>query len=203
MSAAPAPIITSYEIVGGTHGYFDGSEVTADNSVDLTGTAEADSTITIYDGTTEIGTAATNGAGDWSYVTPPLPDGSNDLTATATNSSGTSPASSVSDVLINSDVTITSNSDGYSDSTWDYATDNGVYNVGSMVNGTNFTVSLTLDPATFPNGVDFSWSFPTVGYWDWDVKAMPNVKYYNHNAAGNEVFTQVASFTNLTANYAV
>ena len=106
------------------------------------------------------------------------------------------------DVPINSDVTITSNTDGYADSTWQYLADNGVYNVGSMVNGTNFAVSLTLDPATFPNGVNFSWSFPVRSYWDWDVYAMPNIKYFLQDASGNNTFTQVASL-NLNANYSV
>ena len=169
----------------------------------LSGTAEAGSTITVFDGTTEIGTAVTNSAGAWSYVTGPLPDGSNNLTATATDLSGTSPASSVLDVSVNSDVTITSNTDGYTNSTWQYIADNGAYNIGNMVNGTNFAVSLTLDPATFPNGVDFSWSFPVQSYWNWVVQAMPNVKYNAHDASGNQTFTQLANFTNLTANYAV
>ena len=208
MPTTPVPLITSYSIGSGTSGINYNSatgvfyDVTSDNSATLTGTAEAGSTITIFDGTTEIGTAVTNSAGDWSYVTGPLPDGSNNLTATATLS-GTSSASSVLDVSINSDVTITSNTDGYSNSTWQYIADNGVYNVGNMVNGTNFTVSLTLDPATFPNGVNFSWSFPVQSYWNWDVQAMPNVKYFAHDASGNPTFTQLANFTNLTANYAV
>ena len=204
-----APLITSYSIGSGTSGINYNSatgvfyDVTSDNSVKLSGTAEAGSTITVFDGTTEIGTAVTNSAGAWSYVTGPLPDGSNNLTATATDLSGTSPASSVLDVSVNSDVTITSNTDGYTNSTWQYIADNGVYNVGNMVNGTNFTVSLTLDPATFPNGVEFSWSFPVQSYWNWDVQAMPNVKYFAHDASGNQTFTQLANFTNLTANYAI
>ena len=108
----------------------------------------------------------------------------------------------VYDITSDSDVTITSNTDGYTNTTWQYIADNGVYNVGNMVNGKNFTVSLTLDPATFPNGVNFSWSFPVQSYWNWVVQAMPNVKYFLHDASGNPTFTQLANL-NLTANYTV
>src|SRR6516162_190084 len=105
--STPTPIITSYSIGSGTSGIMDAQSsslysLISDNSVTLSGTAEPGSTVTVYDGTTEVGTAVANSAGDWSYVTGPLPDGSNSLTATATDASGTSPASSVSNVSINS-----------------------------------------------------------------------------------------------------
>jgi Bacterial Ig-like domain/Carbohydrate binding domain len=63
--------------------------------VTLNGTAAANSTITVFDNTTKLGTAATNSAGAWTYATAALASGSQSFTATATDAAGNvSPASS-------------------------------------------------------------------------------------------------------------
>jgi Ca2+-binding RTX toxin-like protein len=54
----------------------------------LTGSAEAGSTITVYDGTTKLGTAAANASGAFSFTLGALSDGSHSLTATATDAAG-------------------------------------------------------------------------------------------------------------------
>jgi hypothetical protein len=55
----------------------------------ITGTATAGSTVTLYDGSTVIGTAAADATtGAWSITTTTLPVGGHSLTATATNSGG-------------------------------------------------------------------------------------------------------------------
>ena len=55
----------------------------------LTGTAEAGSTVTIYDGSTQLpGTALADGTGHWSYTLGQLADGSHSFTATATDAAG-------------------------------------------------------------------------------------------------------------------
>ncbi len=71
-----------------------GDHITNDNTVTLTGKAAANSTIKVFDGTTQIGTATTNSSGAWSYTTAALKDGSHSLTAKATNASGTTSAAS-------------------------------------------------------------------------------------------------------------
>ena len=64
--------------------------------VTLTGTAEANSTVKVFDGTTLLGSATANGSGAWSYTTSPLSNGAHSFTATATDAAGnTSPASQV------------------------------------------------------------------------------------------------------------
>ncbi len=75
-------------------GYIDLTHDTATQS--LTGTAEVGSVVTIYDGTTRLGTANANAVtGVWSYGLGKLSDGSHSLTATATDTAGnTGPASS-------------------------------------------------------------------------------------------------------------
>ena len=86
-----APKIISFSNDSGTAG--DG--VTNDNTVTLTGTAAAGSTVRVYDGATQIGTTTANSSGAWSYTTAALSNGNHPLAATATTSAGgMSPASS-------------------------------------------------------------------------------------------------------------
>ena len=97
-TAAPAtPSIASFSTDSGTVG--DG--ITNDNTLTLTGTAEANSTVKVYDGATLLGTATANGSGAWSYTTAALANGAHSLTATATDAAGnTSAASSALSVTV-------------------------------------------------------------------------------------------------------
>jgi parallel beta-helix repeat protein len=58
------------------------------NVVKLNGTAEANSTITVFDNSTRLGTATTNGSGAWTFTTGALATGSQSFTATATDAAG-------------------------------------------------------------------------------------------------------------------
>jgi hypothetical protein len=96
-SAPSAPTIVSYSQDSGIVG----DHITSDNTLTLTGTAVANSTVTVFDGTTKIGTATANSSGAWNYTTAALSDGSHSLTATDTDSSAhTSSASSALSVTI-------------------------------------------------------------------------------------------------------
>src|SRR5262249_9097255 len=59
-----------------------------DNTLTLTGAAEANSTVKVYDGTTLLGSVTANSSGAWSYTTAVLADGAHSLTATATDAAG-------------------------------------------------------------------------------------------------------------------
>ena len=84
-TAAPvAPTITSFTPDSGTIG--DG--ITNSSTLTLAGSAEANSTVKIYDGATLLGSATTNGAGAWSYATASLGNGAHNFTATATDAAG-------------------------------------------------------------------------------------------------------------------
>ena len=83
-TAPGAPVISGYGIDSGTVG--DG--LTNDNTPTLSGTAEANSTVTVYDGSTALGTTSADGSGNWSYTTGTLSDGSHSLTAKATDAAG-------------------------------------------------------------------------------------------------------------------
>ncbi len=85
-----APAIASFSTDSGTVG--DG--ITNDNTLTLTGTAEANSTVKVYDGATLLGTATANGSGAWSFTTAALANGAHSLTATATDAAGNTSAAS-------------------------------------------------------------------------------------------------------------
>ena len=90
-TAAPiAPTIASFSNDSGVVG--DG--ITNDNTLTLTGTAEANATVKVYDGATLLGTATANGTGAWSYTTGTLNNGAHSLTATATDAAGNTGAAS-------------------------------------------------------------------------------------------------------------
>ena len=83
-TAPVAPIIASFSTDSGVVG--DG--ITNDNTLTLTGTAEANSTVKVYDGATLLGSATANGTGAWTYTTAALSNGAHSLTATATDAAG-------------------------------------------------------------------------------------------------------------------
>src|SRR5450631_2912981 len=95
--APVAPSITSFSTDSGVVG--DG--ITNDSTLTLTGSAEANSTVKVYDGATLLGSATANGSGAWTYTTAALSNGGHSLTATATDAAGnTGVASSAMAVTI-------------------------------------------------------------------------------------------------------
>src|SRR6185369_16745980 len=94
-----APTIASFSSDSGTVG----DNITNDNTLTLTGTAEANATVKVYDGATLLGSAIANGSGAWTYTSAALANGLHSLTATATDVAGnTGVASSALNVTIDS-----------------------------------------------------------------------------------------------------
>jgi hypothetical protein len=89
-TAAPsAPTITSItDDVSPATGTISSGGSSNDTTPTLAGTAEANSTVTIFDGTTQLGTTAANGSGAWSFTTAALSQGNHSFTATATDKAG-------------------------------------------------------------------------------------------------------------------
>ena len=82
-------------------GASDSDNVTNVNTALLAGTAEADATVTLFDGAAVVGTAFANKLGVWSATTAVLADGVHAITATATDLAGnTGPASAALSVTI-------------------------------------------------------------------------------------------------------
>jgi hypothetical protein len=84
-TAPTKPIITG---IGPDNGVSNTDKITNANVLTLTGTAEANSLITIYDNGVMIGTATTGANGAWTFTTTALANGSNRFSANATDSAG-------------------------------------------------------------------------------------------------------------------
>ena len=69
-----------------------GDGITNDNTLTLTGTAEANATVKVYDGATLLGSATANGTGAWSFTTAALANGAHSLSATASDLAGNTSA---------------------------------------------------------------------------------------------------------------
>ena len=86
-----------------------GDGITSSTSLSITGTAEANSTVTVFDSTVLLGVVSTDGSGAWVFEVSGLDDGStHSYTATATDLAGnTSEASGSFVVLIDATAPIT------------------------------------------------------------------------------------------------
>lgn len=99
--AVQVPTIDDFSADSGTRG--DG--MTDANVVTLWGKAGANTTVTIFDGRTPLGTATTNASGSWTFTTPKLSDSTHSLTATASDGSGTSSSSAAMSIKVTPSVT--------------------------------------------------------------------------------------------------
>jgi hypothetical protein len=96
--APTAPQITAFTPDTGTVG----DKATDATSLTLAGTAEAGSTVKVFEGTTVVGTAKAGANGAWSVTTAELASGTHSFTAKATDAAGnTSSASSLLSVKVN------------------------------------------------------------------------------------------------------
>src|SRR5207342_340583 len=82
--APVAPSIVTFSTDSGVVG----DHITNDNTLTLTGTAEANSVVKVYDGATLLNSVTADGSGAWSYTTTALSNGAHSLTATATDAAG-------------------------------------------------------------------------------------------------------------------
>jgi hypothetical protein len=81
---------------------------------------------------------------------------------------------------------------------------NSVWNTGSLVNGTDFTQSISMDSANSPDNTTISWDWPDTPA-TWNVYSMPGVFYgtYDGFAAPANTVTpmQVDDINTLTLNH--
>jgi hypothetical protein len=92
--APAAPTIGDYSQAGSAIG-----STTTLNDIVLKGTAEANSTINIFDGGKQIGTATTSSSGSWSFDTGHLANGSHSFTSKAVDAAGNSSVDSAVDAV--------------------------------------------------------------------------------------------------------
>ena len=154
IAAAPAvPTISSFSTDSGVVG----DHITNDNTLTLNGTADANSTVKVYDGATLLGSATANSSGTWKHTTAALADGGHSLSATDTDAAGNTSAASTA-LVVTVDTCCAGNSDvqrGIGTGTFAYLV--GTAEAGSTVsilNGANGTLVGTAVAAA--NG---AWSF--------------------------------------------
>ena len=100
--APVAPVIASFSADSGAVG----DHITNDNTLTLSGTAPANSTLKVFDGATQIGTTTASASGAWSYNTATLADGSHSFSISAT-SSGTTTASAAYTITVDTKAPLT------------------------------------------------------------------------------------------------
>ena len=133
-TAPVAPTVTSFSTDSGVVG----DNITSDNTLTLTGTAEANSTVKVYDGATLLGSAVASGSGAWSYTTAALTNGTHSLTATATDAAGnTGVASSALAVTIDTTAPV-------APTVASFSTDSGVVGDG-LTNDNTLTLTGTAE----------------------------------------------------------
>jgi hypothetical protein len=93
LSAPAAPVVLGLTPATDT-GSSDHDGVTDRAAPTIVGTAEANSTVSVFDGTTLLGTTTTDGAGGWSFDSPTLALGAHQLHAKATDAAGNASADS-------------------------------------------------------------------------------------------------------------
>ncbi len=148
---APPVIATVTDNVGTITGTVPAGGVTDDAVLVLSGTAEPNSTLNLYDGVTLIGTVTADGAGNWTFTTAALPQATHAFTATATDGAGNTSASSAA-YAVTVDTTApaaptvaplaTSDPTPTITGTWDNASGNTFESV--VVNGVTYTVGADL-----------------------------------------------------------
>ena len=89
-----APVIAGFADDTGT---VNGS--TSDNTPTLTGTAEADATVRVYDGGSYLGETAADGDGNWSFTTGALSDGYHYFTARQLDEAGNQGGNSAAEIV--------------------------------------------------------------------------------------------------------
>jgi VCBS repeat-containing protein len=91
-SAASSPLSVTVDTAAPAAPALISDSVVNTNHVLLSGTAEANSSITVYDGATAVGATTTGTDGNWSVTTAALPSGAQALTAKATDAAGNTSA---------------------------------------------------------------------------------------------------------------
>lgn len=165
----------------------------------MTGTAPPDTIITVYDGTTLLGTATLDGNGGWSFTpTTPLTNGTHSLTVVATDSAGNATASPPFSLVVDTvapatpdspDVTV--NPDGLPTGT-PLNPGEATRDTTPTLSGTGTpgdTVTIYIDGVKQPDVVTVQQD----GTWSWTpTQALPNGSYdvaltvTNQDGAGNE-----------------
>ena len=93
-SAISSALLVTVDTVAPPAASITNGTINENKLVTLTGTAEGNSTVKVFEGATQIGTVAANASGAWSYTTGTLSDGAHNFTAQAMDAAGNTGAAS-------------------------------------------------------------------------------------------------------------
>ena len=165
-TTAPAKPGTPVLAAASDSGASNSDGITSVTTPTLSGTAEANATITIYDtnGTTVLGTTTANGSGNWSVATSTLSEGSHTITVKATDAAGNVSVAS-SGLSITIDTTAPTNTIAtvaFSNDTGSSSTDFITKTAAQTISGTTSanlasdeTVQVSLDNGSTYSGRDW------------------------------------------------
>jgi len=197
-TAAPAaPVISSFSDDTGTAN--DG--ITSDSTLTLTGTAEANATVEIFDGASSLGTVTATAGGTWSFTTAGLGDGAHSFTARAADMAGNEGARSTAlNVTVDTSapaIAITTPISG--DDLVNAAEDNALFVSGTAAGAQTVNVTFrdgagaTVTGTAAVSGAG-AWTLPVA-----DISALQNgtitVEAYATDAAGNQSGTVSRTIT--------
>ncbi|SCY90200.1 Ig-like domain-containing protein [Microvirga guangxiensis] len=163
-TAAPAAPSMPDLVAASDTGGSDSDDITGDTTPTFTGTAEIGATVTLYNGSTPIGTAVAVG-GTWTITSSTLPAGAHTITARATDLAGNlGPASQALEIEVITNAPSTQVIDVA------LSSDNGQSSSDLVTNQTAQTVSATLS-AALKNGETLHASSDGGLHWT-DITAM-------------------------------
>ena len=177
---------------------------TNDTVLVIAGTAEANSTVTLYNGNTSLGTASANGSGAWSFTTATLSNGSTySFNATATDAAGNGSAASA-----NYTVTVDTAAPAapvISTITDDVSPLTGTIASGGSTNDTVLVLAGTAEANSTVTLYNGSTSLGTAsangfGAWSFTTATLSNGSTYSFNATATDAAGNVSA---ASANYQV
>jgi hypothetical protein len=134
------------------------SGTTANNDFILKGTAEAFSTVKVFDADKQIGTATTNSSGAWSFEATDLANGGHNFTAKAIDAAGnTSSASAASGITVSAPTTASIDFSDLYEGSNNTATIKGAANAYTQIKVYDGTQSV----GSVKAGSDGFWTFKT------------------------------------------
>ena len=176
-TAPAAPTLTSLTPVGSTasHGFTNAHVLT------LTGTAVASSTVEVFDGSIDLGTAAVSASGAWNFTTPTLSNGTQNFTAKDIDAAGnTSAASTALNLTVVTAATLTKVGKHYNINT--VASDPPLQYAGASVTAGQFGAWVPIATVQTASGYDVAWQVPgTNTYTVWTTDSNGN---YTGNLIG-------------------
>ena len=164
---APSQTATPVLDTASDTGVSNSDGITNDNTPTIKGTAEANSTVSLYNGSTLVTTASADTSGAWSITTPTLLDGVHSFTTTATDKAGNvSTTSSALSVTIDTVKPAMPSVTSITTDTGTSSSDGITYDTTLCFNGTadaNIKVELLIDGVSVG-----STTTDTAGNWSYD-----------------------------------